>query len=366
MYKIIFVHLHNDFSGSPVVLLSVIKAFEVRLEGSIGLYIGSNGRGVLDGTSISKTNYGYRLYKNKFLRLCFYLISQILLISRLALDPKINKNTTIYVNTVLPVGAMFYGWLTNKKVICHVHELPFASSKIYKLLFKLTFLFANKIIVVSTYQRDQLANYGKTMTIIPNCLADTPPKAAPVKKRNTKDKMNILFVGSLKKYKGIDQFVSLANEFCDDERFEFRMVLNGKKCEIKNYIATHLQLENLSIQGPSSEMKSNYIWSDLVVNFSLPGQWVETFGLTLLEGMHFGCPVIAPLIGGHTDFVKDGMNGFLIDASDIHGLKKVLNNLQRDNKLYYALAKEAKKTAALFASDQFFTKIHHLFREFEI
>jgi len=113
-------------------------------------------------------------------------------------------------------------------------------------------------------------------------------------------------------------------------------------------------------------MKSNYIWSDLVVNFSLPGQWVETFGLTLLEGMQFGRPVIAPLTGGHTDFVKDGINGFLIDASDIQGLKKALNNLQLNNKLYFSLAKEAKKTAALFEFDQFCIKIHHLYREFEI
>jgi L-malate glycosyltransferase len=366
LYKIIFVHLHNDFSGSPVVLLSVIKAFELRLKGSIGLYVGSSVRGVLDCTSIPKTNYGYRLYKNKLLRLWCYLLSQIFLLCKLALDPKINRNTIIYVNTVLPVGAMFYGWLTNKKVICHVHELPFASSKIYKLLFKLTFYFANKIIVVSTYQRDQLANYGKTMITIPNCLADTQPKTASVKKRNTHKKMNILFVGSLRKYKGIDQFVSLANEFCDDERFEFRMVLNGEKYEIKNYIASHHHLENLSIQGPCSKMESNYIWSDLVVNFSLPGQWVETFGLTLLEGMQFGRPVIAPLIGGHTDFVKDGINGFLIDASDIHGLKKALNDMQLNNKLYFGLAKEAKKTAALFEFDKFSKKIYHLSRDLRI
>ncbi len=37
----------------------------------------------------------------------------------------------------------------------------------------------------------------------------------------------------------------------------------------------------------------------------------ESFGLSVLEALASGCPVVAPAVGGLTEIVQDGQNGFL-------------------------------------------------------
>src|SRR5262249_39062463 len=43
---------------------------------------------------------------------------------------------------------------------------------------------------------------------------------------------------------------------------------------------------------------------------------VESFGMTLIEAMAEGRPVIASATGGHLEIVRDGVNGFLCPAGD--------------------------------------------------
>jgi len=47
---------------------------------------------------------------------------------------------------------------------------------------------------------------------------------------------------------------------------------------------------------------------------------LESFGLVLLEAMASGLPVIAARVGGVTDIVREGVNGYSFDIGDIKGL----------------------------------------------
>jgi glycosyltransferase involved in cell wall biosynthesis len=53
--------------------------------------------------------------------------------------------------------------------------------------------------------------------------------------------------------------------------------------------------------------------SDILVFTSKPG---EGLGLTILEGMSQGLPIISTKCGGPEEIINDGINGYLVDYSN--------------------------------------------------
>jgi glycosyltransferase involved in cell wall biosynthesis len=59
--------------------------------------------------------------------------------------------------------------------------------------------------------------------------------------------------------------------------------------------------------------------------------WYEPFGLTPLEAMACGVPVVAYAVGGFTDTVVDGVTGHLVPARDHRALATTLRRLLRES-----------------------------------
>ncbi|TCI00706.1 glycosyltransferase family 1 protein [Roseococcus sp. SYP-B2431] len=53
----------------------------------------------------------------------------------------------------------------------------------------------------------------------------------------------------------------------------------------------------------------------------------QAFGRTAAEAMACGCIVLAPLVGGASDFVSEGVNGFLADANNESDLEETLGTM---------------------------------------
>ncbi len=70
----------------------------------------------------------------------------------------------------------------------------------------------------------------------------------------------------------------------------------------------------------------------------------EGYGMAYLEGMGYGLPAIAGTEGGAGEFVRDGENGFLVQADDPAGLAVHLANLDADRAWLARLALAARKT----------------------
>ena len=82
MKKIIFIHLLNDFSGSPKVLSQVITAAQKK-EISIELYTGESESGFLSGLTQNHHQYFYKRSENKWITLVTFLSSQFILFFKL-------------------------------------------------------------------------------------------------------------------------------------------------------------------------------------------------------------------------------------------------------------------------------------------
>ena len=61
--------------------------------------------------------------------------------------------------------------------------------------------------------------------------------------------------------------------------------------------------------------------SDIFVH---PALWDEAFGLTIVEAMASGCPVIASRVGGIPELVEDGVSGLLVPPADEDALQSAI------------------------------------------
>ena len=157
MKRLVCFHLFNDFSGSPKVLRMVLG--ELAEKGMQIDLITSKGEGALSDLSkwknVKTSAYAYRFSNNPTVTMTRYFGVQFYTFC-LALCYAFKKDTTFYVNTILPVGAAFAGRLTGKRVVYHYHENAFAKGTFYKLLACAMQVLASEIICVSAYQRSFL------------------------------------------------------------------------------------------------------------------------------------------------------------------------------------------------------------------
>jgi len=83
----------------------------------------------------------------------------------------------------------------------------------------------------------------------------------------------------------------------------------------------------------NKEQKNSILGSSEAYLF--PIKWQEPFGLTMVEALATGTPVIAPAIGSTSEVIENGKNGFLVEPqSMINQSVKRLNDIQNIDRSY--------------------------------
>lgn len=344
--RILAFHLLNDYSGSPKVLGQLIKGW-VRHGIGVSLTTSSRGEGFLSGLpQVKYHSMHYRFSQNKFLRLVILALSQVLLFFRVLFTA--HKSDIIYINTVLPFGAALAGKLRGCRVIYHVHETSIRPAVLKRFLFGIASVTASEAVFVSKYLADSENRFSKSH-ILYNALPEgfAPEGGIRIGEKAAK---NVLMVCSLKWYKGVDEFVLLAKKNPD---LNFRLVVNAGTDEINNYFKADDVPSNLEVFPVQKDVRPFYLWADIVLNLSRPDGWVETFGLTVIEAMAYGLPVIVPPVGGIAELVEDGVNGYKADSRNMNFLSAILGEMTTDILLYTRLAQGAQDKAASFSEDIF-------------
>jgi len=90
----------------------------------------------------------------------------------------------------------------------------------------------------------------------------------------------------------------------------------------------------------------------------MPSTWVEPFGLTVLEFMSQGVPVVASRSGGPTEIITDGTDGLLVHPGDADSLADAIRRLVTDSNMRAKMGEAAKATfESRFGYDLFYNKI---------
>ncbi len=180
---------------------------------------------------------------------------------------------------------------------------------------------------------------------------------ARVDRNFSPDEKIILYIGRIDPLKGIDVIIkslpSVIKEFAKrGEKVRF-IVIGGKlgKRGNRDDIAEVEKLKQLAkdfnvdkhvvFRGKRSQEKLRYYYSGADVFVTTP--YYETFGMTALEAMRCGVPVIASNVGGFPTIIEDEKDGLLFPAGDHKALSKKLIRLLKNEKLQNTLIQNGEE-----------------------
>lgn len=139
------------------------------------------------------------------------------------------------------------------------------------------------------------------------------------------DNINFCFVGRLEEAKGIRLLIDGFKGLTENDKSKIgniHVVGNGKDINVYKAIANESNL-NFIFHGFLSREKVHdiYIKSHAILLPSLS----EGFPKVIAEALNFGCLPIVSNVSGISNYIKDGKNGFLLDAISTEG---IINKLQ--------------------------------------
>ncbi|MCL1037493.1 glycosyltransferase family 4 protein [Shewanella submarina] len=345
-----FVHLLDDFSGSPKVLSLVLRNFPCSK-----VFIGSSSQGFISGTGNVLYEYFYKRGNNKFATLLYYILSQLHLFFIMCQQLKKEsdtKNVTVVINTILPFGAAFAAKLYKAKVVYYIHETSIAPKLLKVFLLKIINNLSDKNIYVSQYLLNDLQLRTLHQTVVYNSISkefECIRLDQSELKRKWESK-RVFMACSLKDYKGIPEFLSLAKEL---KVFNFKLAINDEPHNAESYFSKLRVPKNVSIECRPQNILSEYKESFLVLNLSDQHAWIETFGLTILEAMSAYTPVIGPIVGGPVEVIRNGIDGFNIDSKDVSQIYKIIKEYSMDYSLWCEMAISAKGRSNVFSLSKF-------------
>ena len=142
-------------------------------------------------------------------------------------------------------------------------------------------------------------------------------------------------------------------------QYHFTLILNiredKKDCFLKrNNIKP---TDNVNIVSRVENMAEYYNKSSIVMNLSNRNQFIETYGMTISEGLCAGLPCIVPVIGGVKELIDEGHNGFHIDSRNVEEIASKIDYMLSDRETYIRMAKVAMEGSTIFNEKKMIDKI---------
>lgn len=348
MKIIVFIHLLNNYSGSPAILSSVIRLF-VEKGYSVSL-ITSRTEGFLSDIKGVEYKYiSYQWHRSVIITAILLFRSQVELFFKILFLPR--KEVCYYLNTIIPFGAALACKITGKKNVYHVHENMQQNKPIYYIA-KLVYAICNyKSIFVSGYVKNTALNCQNG--IIANNWLDKE-FLKRVKIYPTGGRKTILMIASLRKYKGVYDFVDLAQRM---SHHKFVLVVNATNKEFNDFQIATKRISNLKIYPTQKDVCPFYEQARILLQLSHPDKCIETFGMTILEAMAYGIPSIVPNVGGPMELVTDGMNGYVINTYCPKDIQEKIEQMFADEQLYMRLSEGALERFGEFNQSEIHDKI---------
>ena len=147
--------------------------------------------------------------------------------------------------------------------------------------------------------------------------------------------LKIGYVSRIDRGKGWDTFIK-ACKLIKDAGIQFEAIIAGRGLQIEemNNLVSQLDLQNVSFIGPVEYKELPKVYNKLDL-FVFPTKLEESLGLVGLEAMACHTPVIGSHIGGLTDYIEDGINGYFFEIDNEHSLAEKIS-------AYYHSSEEEK------------------------
>lgn len=218
----------------------------------------------------------------------------------------------------------WHGWNPSNEFLLHGRN---------KLYLKRTLFLADHIKLLSPQFKNVLLNCGYNKTIsIGNTFIDDDFYTQHGKTKKHKDSLNILFLSTVSRNKGIYTALDLYKMLIVNyPQITLSIAGIGPEIEgVKNIVESigNKKVKILGyVQGTAKESAFNN--ADI---FLLPS-FYEGMPIVVLEAMAFGLPVVCSAVGAIPDFFRDRKMGFLIRGQNLESYYNALELLLADDSL---------------------------------
>ena len=156
------------------------------------------------------------------------------------------------------------------------------------------------------------------------------------------DEKLLTHVSNFRRLKRVDDVIRIFAKVSEKVGSRLLMIGDGPERHKAFELATKLGISGrVSFLGSFPRIEDILAISDL---FLLPSE-KESFGLSALEAMASGVPVVATNIGGIPEVVKDGSSGFLHNVGDVTAMANSAIKLLTNQSMHQEFANNARKCA---------------------
>jgi glycosyltransferase involved in cell wall biosynthesis len=246
--------------------------------------------------------------------------------------------------------------------IAYLHEVSNGHSPEQKVVRKMAERVignaAQEVVFVSQFLSEQYPLKNNRRTVIPNGLRSDFAGQGEIDYEAKFRQKKVLFVGSLRAYKGVNELLKIAHQLPD---VPFTALFNCTDKELLRFIAKSDVPSNLNLIARDPDIEQKYREAFLVLSLSLPDLCVEGFALTILEGMSAACPCVVPPIGGHLDYFDESA-GVKLDACKTDEIVGFISGLQLDEALWRRYADQALNIANGYSAAAYQQRVDEFLR----
>ncbi len=173
------------------------------------------------------------------------------------------------------------------------------------------------------------------------------------------DKAMILHASNLRGPKRIDLLLESVARVRPADSFKLVILAGGDFAPFEDDVRRLGLGDRIVLRHNVAEIEDYFQAADLGLFTSES----ESFCLSILEGMNFGCPSVATAVGGIPEVVESGESGLLVPFGDADGLARAMESLIANPTRRRAMGRAAKLRArALFSAAKIVPRYEALYR----
>ena len=206
---------------------------------------------------------------------------------------------------------------------------------------------SDAVTVVSNFlkgETQRVLGFKGKMHVIHNFFTPRPPKrsrAAVRRELGLKDEVLLFHSSNLRPLKRIDLLLETVARIRPKKSFKLLILAGGSFAPFAKDVRRLKIQDRLIVRENVSDIEDYLQAADL----GLFTSDTESFCLSILEAMCFGCPSVARRVGGIPEVVADGKTGLLVDSADADTLARAVEGLIASPTKRRALGRAARQRA---------------------
>jgi len=225
---------------------------------------------------------------------------------------------------------------------------------------------SDAVTVVSEFLKQEtqrVLGFNGPLEVIHNFFAPRPPRRSREEVRRElgieDDEAMILHSSNVRPVKRIELLLESVARIRPREAFKLVVLAGGDFAPYTGDVRRLGLADRVIVREKVNEIEDYLQAADL----GLFTSETESFCLSILEAMFFGCPSVARRAGGIPEVVEDGVSGLLVPSADPDALARAIESLIREPKRRLAMGEAARRRAReLFSADAIVPRYEALYQ----